>query len=132
MPIRITKKSTVLIALGLIFLGVIASVIKGDEMVSNGLILIPEPTLGRFVFGGYTLDEDATADHYNKLFEGKSAEEIIQFLKEQEKRFTFNSDSEISIILDRLVGFFYYNVGISFIFENGIFLKAEIWSKGVL
>ncbi len=105
---------------------------KGNPMNADDLILIPEPTISRFVFGGYDLDKGATVDHYNKLFVGKTAQEVVVFLEGQGQHVSYFEDSnKISIMLERFVLFFYYRVGISFAFEDGMFEETEIWASGV-
>lgn len=129
---HLTSSRTKVLALCMVFIAATAGTIKGEDMNSNDLIIVPEPKLSRFVFGGYELDKAATVDHYDKLFSGKTAQEVIRFLEDMGQNVVYSKKpDEISIMLERLVTVFYYRVGLSFTFENGIFKKAEIWSSGV-
>ena len=105
---------------------------KGNPMNAEDLILIPDPTISRFVFGGYDLEKDATVNHYNELFDGKTAREVVLYFEEEGQHVSYFEDpNKISIILERFVLFFYYRVGISFTFEDGVFEKSEIWASGI-
>ena len=118
--------------LGMVFLLATAGITKGEDMQSSDLILIPEPKLSRFVFGGYELDAAATVAHYNALFSGQTAESVIRFLEAAGMTVVYSENpNEISIMMERFVAVFYYRVGLSFVFEQGLFKKAEIWSSGV-
>lgn len=127
-----TSCLTKVLVLCMAFIAATAGTIKGEEINSIDLIIIPEPKLSRFVFGGYELDKAATVNHYDKLFSGKTANEVIRLLEREGKNVVYSENpNEISIMIERFVTIFYYRVGLSFTFDNGEFSKAEIWSSGV-
>lgn len=108
--------------------------VKAEDktMTRDDLILVPEPTLSQYLFGGYELDSAATEAHYNALFAGKSAADIVAFLESDGFNVLFYDDSDrIGIIVRRLVNFFYYTAKLDFFFEEGQFVEAKVGATGV-
>ena len=73
-----------------------------------------------------------TVEHYERMFEGRTAEDVVRFLEERGFHvFYYENPAEIGILLERLVTFFYYRVKINFAFEGGVFESARIGAHGV-
>ena len=126
------KKLSIITAICVAFMITAVSTASGDNMNANDMIIVPEPKLSRFVFGGYELDKAGTVEHYERMFEGRTAEDVVRFLEERGFHvFYYENPAEIGILLERLVTFFYYRVKINFAFEGGVFESARIGAHGV-
>ncbi|OKH89182.1 hypothetical protein [Thalassospira sp. TSL5-1] len=100
-------------------------------MTPDDLRLFPEPSLSSFITGGYEFDAQATVDHYNHLFAGQSATEIVHFLEENNYHVFLDAPDEISFIVSKNVMVFEYSATIILKFNNGIFRESDVTAWGV-
>lgn len=65
------------------------------------IILIPEPSITDIRREDWAIDRPAMLEHYNKVFAGMSAEQVIELLETEEAPFKFVSDSEIQFAAEK-------------------------------
>jgi hypothetical protein len=132
MTFKATRRSLLIVPLvGMGLLDLETALAQETAPITGDVILVPEPSAWGAVFGGYELDKVTTIAHYDAMFRGHTAEEVIRFLRERGQNPRFVSDDEISTIVERLVGFVYYRVAFFFRFEDGVYAGAEIWASGI-
>ena len=102
-----------------------------DNLNPRDLRLIPEPRLSTFVFGNYQPDRQGTNEHYNQLFEGRSATEIVHFLEENGYYVFFPESSFLFFTVRKNVIFFDYSARVELEFNNGIFRSADVYGWGI-
>lgn len=119
-----------MIILALIFI-LITSTLWSDTLSPRDLRLLPEPRFSTVLFGDYKPDQEATIAHYNKVFEGKSAAEIVWFLEDNGYYVFFDSATEIGFYIDKRLIFFEYSARVELEFENGIFKDSNLIGGGV-
>jgi hypothetical protein len=96
----------------------------------SDLTYFPEPRLIDFLGSGYTVDRAATEAHYDRLFMGRTAAEVISFLEESGHRVRYPAENEISIDITKRVVFFEYKVGLAIFFKDGIFQRSKVHGPG--
>jgi len=99
-------------------------------MSPSDLTYFPEPRLIDFFGGGYTVDRGATEAHYDRLFMGRTAAEVVRFLEGSGVSIFYPSENEISIDIAKRVVIFEYTVGLAFFFEDGIFQRSKVNGPG--
>ena len=101
-----------------------------SQMSPSDLTYFPEPRLIDFLGSGYTVDRGATEAHYDRLFLGRTAAEVITFLEESGHRVRYPADNETFIVIVKRVVFFEYKVRISFFFDDGVFQRSKVGGAG--
>jgi hypothetical protein len=96
----------------------------------SDLTYFPEPRLIDFLGSGYTVDRAATEAHYDRLFMGRTAVEVVRFLEGSGVHVFYPSENEISIDIAKRVVVFEYTVGLAFFFEDGIFQRSKVHGPG--
>ena len=96
----------------------------------SDLTYFPEPRLIDFLGSGYTVDDAATEAHYDRLFMGRTAAEVISFLEERGHPVRNPADNETFIVIVKRVVFFEYKVRLSFFFEDGLFQRSKVGGDG--
>ena len=109
----------------------ITSAAWSDALIPRDLKLFPEPRLSTFLFGGYEFDKRATIEHYDQLFAGKTATEIVRFLEIHGYHIFYDSADEIGFYVINRVVFFDYSARIGLKFEDDIFLETDVVNWGV-
>ena len=102
-----------------------------DDLNPRDLRLIPEPRLSTFVFETYEFDQQATIDHYNQLFEGRSATEIVHFLESNGYNVRFTDRNTLQFTVRKNVTFFEYSAYFKLIFDNSVFRSADVYGWGI-
>lgn len=98
----------------------------GDRSVGS-FVIIPEPSLSDIRTEGWSVDEEAMLDHYQRLFDKMPAEQVVHTLEENNIQFKFISDTEIQFGVSK--GFLpvmaSYRCLVRVSFADGFFDKAE-------
>lgn len=105
--------------------------IWSNDLNIQDLRLIPDPRLSTFVFGNYEPDRQATNEHYNRLFEGRSATEIIRFLEKNGYYVHFPDADALFFTVTKNVILFDYSARVELTFEGGIFSSANVTGWGI-
>ena len=99
-------------------------------MSPSDLTYFPEPRLIDFLGSGYTVDDAATEAHYDRLFMGRTAAEVISFLEESGFHVFYPAENEILIVIIKRVVFFEYKVTLAFFFDEGVFQRSKVGGDG--
>lgn len=102
-----------------------------EDLTPQELKLLPEPRLSSFLMGKYEFDERATIKHYNHIFSGRSATEIVNFLEKSGYHVFYDYNDEISFIVTSRVTFFDYSAIIILKFSDGLFREFDVTAWGV-
>lgn len=100
-------------------------------MTPDALQLLPEPRIAAFILGNYEFDPEATIEHYDQVFDGRSAEEVIRFLNETSHHIFYDAVDEISFIVKEKVTLFDYSAIVILKFKDGVFAKSDVTAWGV-
>ncbi len=101
------------------------------SMSPSDLTFFPEPKLRDFIASDYTVNRAATEAHYDLLFRGKTAAEVVSFLEGSGLHVFYPSDNEISVDIVKRVVFFEYTVGLAFYFKDGLFQRSKVHGPGL-
>lgn len=103
------------------------------DLTSEDLTFFPKPNPLTSTPRNYELDEDATINYYDNIFEGKSATEIVRFLEGNGYYVFFYTKDELSfMVAERIMVVYSYEVTISLKFSDGVFQKSFIVGYGII
>ena len=89
-------------------------------------VILPEPSIGAIRGGDYSVDVEAMKSHYNNLFSGRSAQEVMQTLQNENIGHRFDSSRKILFfprhVFPALLTSYSCVVEISF--EDGMFFET--------
>lgn len=101
-----------------------------EPLTAADLVLVPEPSLYSLTFNSYAFDKAATEAHYNEVFAGQTAADIVRLLEENDIFVRYKSPTRIGFSIDRVMLVFTYGASLNVDFEDGVFVKAEVFSFG--
>ena len=130
MPIR--KSRVFMIIAGVATAAIAAAALGKEPMTEDDLKMIPEPTLGSVMSGKYEFDRQATRAHYDDLFQGKTAEEIVRFLEDRGIVVIYDTPDRISFFVERRLMMIEYSALVALYFKDGTFLRSDVTGSGVL
>ena len=101
-----------------------------EPLTAADLVLVPEPSLYGLMFNRYAFDKEGTEAHYNQVFSGRSAKDIVRLLEANDIFVRYKSPTRIGFSIDRVMLVFTYGASMNVDFEDGVFTKAEVFSFG--